>query len=59
MNRFSKDQDEVDTVIPFNMENFLQFLLIITYTICTISAVFPPLLAAVAILGTIFALILL
>ncbi|XP_046906915.1 ATP-binding cassette sub-family C member 12 [Hypomesus transpacificus] len=58
VNRFSKDQDEVDTVIPFNMENFLQFLLIITYTICTISAVFPPLLAAVAILGAIFALIL-
>uniref|UniRef100_A0A8K9XXT1 ATP-binding cassette, sub-family C (CFTR/MRP), member 12 n=1 Tax=Oncorhynchus mykiss TaxID=8022 RepID=A0A8K9XXT1_ONCMY len=47
VNRFSKDQDEVDTMLPFNMENFLQFCLMVTYTIVTISAVFPPLLIAI------------
>ncbi|KAM6980550.1 ATP-binding cassette sub-family C member 12 [Aplochiton taeniatus] len=58
VNRFSKDQDEVDSALPFNMENFLQFVLIVTYTICTISAVFPPLLVAVVALGVIFAVVL-
>uniref|UniRef100_A0A8C7JY84 ATP binding cassette subfamily C member 12 n=1 Tax=Oncorhynchus kisutch TaxID=8019 RepID=A0A8C7JY84_ONCKI len=58
VNRFSKDQDEVDTMLPFNMENFLQFCLMVTYTIVTISAVFPPLLIAITLLGAIFTLIL-
>ncbi|XP_052367973.1 ATP-binding cassette sub-family C member 12-like [Oncorhynchus keta] len=58
VNRFSKDQDEVDTMLPFNMENFLQFSLMVTYTIVTISAVFPPLLIAITLLGAIFTLIL-
>lgn len=58
VNRFSKDQDEVDTMLPFNMENFLQFCLMVTYTIITISAVFPPLLIAITLLGAIFTLIL-
>uniref|UniRef100_A0A9J8A049 ATP-binding cassette, sub-family C (CFTR/MRP), member 12 n=1 Tax=Cyprinus carpio carpio TaxID=630221 RepID=A0A9J8A049_CYPCA len=40
VNRFSKDQDEVDAVLPFNMENFLQFCLIVTFTILTICVVF-------------------
>uniref|UniRef100_A0A8C7JX16 ATP binding cassette subfamily C member 12 n=1 Tax=Oncorhynchus kisutch TaxID=8019 RepID=A0A8C7JX16_ONCKI len=50
VNRFSKDQDEVDTMLPFNMENFLQFCLMVTYTIVTISAVFPPLLIAITLI---------
>uniref|UniRef100_A0A674CXX2 ATP-binding cassette sub-family C member 5 n=1 Tax=Salmo trutta TaxID=8032 RepID=A0A674CXX2_SALTR len=58
VNRFSKDQDEVDTMLPFNMENFLQFCLMVTYTIITISAVFPPLLIAITLLGAIITLIL-
>ncbi|XP_028812284.1 multidrug resistance-associated protein 9 [Denticeps clupeoides] len=58
VNRFSKDQDEVDTILPFNMENFLQFCLIVTFTIVTISAVFPYLLIAVVVLGAIFSVIL-
>ncbi|XP_055767532.1 ATP-binding cassette sub-family C member 12-like isoform X1 [Salvelinus fontinalis] len=58
VNRFSKDQDEVDTMLPFNMENFLQFCLMVTYTIVTISAVFPPLLIAITLLGAILTLIL-
>uniref|UniRef100_A0A6Q2Z2V0 ATP-binding cassette, sub-family C (CFTR/MRP), member 12 n=1 Tax=Esox lucius TaxID=8010 RepID=A0A6Q2Z2V0_ESOLU len=44
VNRFSKDQDEVDTMLPFNMENFLQFCLMVTYIMVSISAVFPFLL---------------
>lgn len=58
VNRFSKDQDEVDAVLPFNMENFFQFSLIVMFTILTICMVFPYLLIAVAVLGCIFATIL-
>ncbi|KAJ8340233.1 hypothetical protein SKAU_G00348660 [Synaphobranchus kaupii] len=58
VNRFSKDQDEIDTALPFNIENFLQFCLLVTYTLATISGVFPELLIAVIILGVIFASIL-
>uniref|UniRef100_A0A671REH8 ATP-binding cassette sub-family C member 5 n=1 Tax=Sinocyclocheilus anshuiensis TaxID=1608454 RepID=A0A671REH8_9TELE len=58
VNRFSKDQDEVDAVLPFNMENFLQFCLIVTFTLLTICVVFPYLLIAVAVLAVIFATIL-
>uniref|UniRef100_A0A671M1F4 ATP-binding cassette sub-family C member 5 n=1 Tax=Sinocyclocheilus anshuiensis TaxID=1608454 RepID=A0A671M1F4_9TELE len=58
VNRFSKDQDEVDAVLPFNMENFLQFCLTVTFTILTICIVFPYLLIAVSVLAVIFATIL-
>ncbi|KAJ7994532.1 hypothetical protein DPEC_G00250450 [Dallia pectoralis] len=58
VNRFSKDQDEVDTMLPFNMENFLQFCLMVTYTMVSISAVFPYLLIAIVFIGAIFAAIL-
>ncbi|KAL6461685.1 hypothetical protein MHYP_G00298300 [Metynnis hypsauchen] len=58
VNRFSKDQDEIDAVLPFNMENFLQFCLMVTYTILTVCIVFPYLLIAVAVLGVIFTVIL-
>uniref|UniRef100_A0A8B9HQL6 ATP-binding cassette, sub-family C (CFTR/MRP), member 12 n=1 Tax=Astyanax mexicanus TaxID=7994 RepID=A0A8B9HQL6_ASTMX len=47
VNRFSKDQDEIDAVLPFNMENFLQFCLMVTYTVLTICVVFPYLLILV------------
>jgi len=58
VNRFSKDQDEVDAVLPFNMENFLQFCLIVIFTLLIICIVFPYLLIAVVVLGIIFATIL-
>ncbi|XP_051576098.1 ATP-binding cassette sub-family C member 12-like isoform X2 [Myxocyprinus asiaticus] len=58
VNRFSKDQDEVDAVLPFNMENFLQFCLIVTFTLLTVCIVFPYLLIAVAVLAVIFGTIL-
>ncbi|KAK9543036.1 hypothetical protein VZT92_000849 [Zoarces viviparus] len=58
LNRFSKDQEEVDTVLPLNMDTFLQFTLLVTFAIITISAVFPPMLAAVVFMGALFGLIL-
>ncbi|KAL2076903.1 hypothetical protein ACEWY4_027504 [Coilia grayii] len=58
VNRFSKDQDELDTALPFNMEVFLQFCLIIASIIITIAAVFPYMLLVVGLLGVILTLVL-
>ncbi|KAM9366664.1 ATP-binding cassette sub-family C member 12 [Symphorus nematophorus] len=58
LNRFSKDQEEVDIVLPLHMDPFLQFCLLVTFTIIIISAVFPPMLLAVFIMGALFTLIL-
>lgn len=59
LNRFAKDQEEVDTVLPLHMDPFLQFTLLITFTVVIISSVFPPMLVAVLIIGALFILILL
>ncbi|KAL4642182.1 multidrug resistance-associated protein 9 isoform X1 [Arapaima gigas] len=58
VNRFSKDQDELDTGLPFLIENFLQFCLMVIYTLGTISVVFPLMLIAVVVLGIIFSVLL-
>uniref|UniRef100_A0A8C4GXV0 ATP-binding cassette, sub-family C (CFTR/MRP), member 12 n=1 Tax=Dicentrarchus labrax TaxID=13489 RepID=A0A8C4GXV0_DICLA len=58
LNRFSKDQEEVDTVLPLHMDPFLQFCLLVTFTIVIISSVFPPMLVAVVVMGALFTLIL-
>lgn len=59
LNRFSKDQEEVDSVLPLHMDTFLMFSLMITFTIITISAVFPLMLVAVLVMATLLTLILL
>lgn len=59
LNRFSKDQEEVDTVLPLHMDSFLLFCLQVTFTIIIIASVFPYMLVAVVIMGALFALILL
>lgn len=59
LNRFAKDQEEVDTVLPLHMDPFLQFSLLVTSTMITVSAVFPFMLIAVVIMGALFTLILL
>lgn len=59
LNRFAKDQEEVDSVLPLHMDPFLQFCLLVTFTIVIISSVFPVMLAAVIIMGALFTLILL
>lgn len=59
LNRFAKDQEEVDNVLPLHMDPFLQFCLLVTFTIIIIAGVFPAMLAAVVIIGGVFAIILL
>lgn len=54
VNRFSKDQEEVDTVLPFFMDSFLLFFLMVLFIIAIISVVFPYMLIAVLVLGGIF-----
>ncbi|XP_020512546.2 ATP-binding cassette sub-family C member 12 isoform X1 [Labrus bergylta] len=58
INRFSKDQEEVDTVLPLHMDPFIQFTLMVTFTIIIISTVFPAMLLAVLVMGALFTLIL-
>uniref|UniRef100_A0AAQ5YG79 ATP-binding cassette, sub-family C (CFTR/MRP), member 12 n=1 Tax=Amphiprion ocellaris TaxID=80972 RepID=A0AAQ5YG79_AMPOC len=59
LNRFSKDQEELDSVLPLHMDPFLQFCLLVTFTIVIIASVFPAMLAAVVVIGLLFSLILL
>uniref|UniRef100_A0A8D0A0A1 ATP-binding cassette, sub-family C (CFTR/MRP), member 12 n=1 Tax=Sander lucioperca TaxID=283035 RepID=A0A8D0A0A1_SANLU len=56
LNRFSKDQEEVDIALPQNMDPFFQFCLLVTFTIIMISAVFPAMLVAVVVMGALFLL---
>ncbi|MEQ2202789.1 hypothetical protein XENOCAPTIV_015850 [Xenoophorus captivus] len=58
LNRFAKDQEELDSVLPLHMDPFLQFCLLVTFTIIIIASVFPAMLAAVVIMGALFTLIL-
>uniref|UniRef100_A0A7N6BHJ0 ATP-binding cassette, sub-family C (CFTR/MRP), member 12 n=1 Tax=Anabas testudineus TaxID=64144 RepID=A0A7N6BHJ0_ANATE len=51
LNRFAKDQEEVDTVLPLHMDPFLQFCLLVAFTIIIISSVFPYMLIAVLVMG--------
>ncbi|XP_075328739.1 ATP-binding cassette sub-family C member 12 isoform X1 [Odontesthes bonariensis] len=58
LNRFSKDQEELDTVLPLHMDPFLQFSVHVTFTIIIIASVFPLMLVAVIIMGALLTLIL-
>ncbi|XP_068172840.1 ATP-binding cassette sub-family C member 12-like [Antennarius striatus] len=58
LNRFSKDQEEVDIVLPFFIDRFLNFTLLVTFIIVIISGVFPLMLVLLTILGAFFTLIL-
>lgn len=59
LNRFSKDQEEVDSVLPLHLHMLLQFSLIVTFTLVIIAVVFPFLLIAAVAMGLLLALILL
>lgn len=59
LNRFSKDQEEVDAVLPLHIHMLLQFSMIVTFTLIIVSAVFPFLLVAVLVIGILLTLILL
>lgn len=59
VNRFSKDQEEIDSVLPFFMDSFISFSLMVLSIVAIISAVFPYMLIAVLILGAVFFTVLL
>lgn len=58
VNRFSKDQDEVDSMLTLHMDPFCQYCLMVAFTILIIAAVIPAILAALAVLGVIVTFIL-
>lgn len=58
LNRFSKDQEEVETMLPLVMDSFIQFCLMLIFNIVIISAVFPYMVIAVVIIGVLFTLFL-
>lgn len=45
LNRFSKDLDEVDVLLPLNLEISIQNILILTFAIIVVCATFPLLIA--------------
>uniref|UniRef100_UPI003AAF7F03 ATP-binding cassette sub-family C member 12-like n=1 Tax=Centroberyx gerrardi TaxID=166262 RepID=UPI003AAF7F03 len=59
LNRFSKDQDEVDTPLPIQIDIFLQFSLSVLYIFVVITAVIPHMLLVLALLGVVLTLLLL
>ncbi|XP_037312572.2 ATP-binding cassette sub-family C member 12-like isoform X2 [Pungitius pungitius] len=58
INRISKDQEEVDFSLPSYMDTFLQYSFMVLFSVVTFSGVFPAMLAAVAVIGAVFALLL-
>ncbi|XP_062382897.1 ATP-binding cassette sub-family C member 12-like [Sardina pilchardus] len=57
VNRFSKDQDELDTALPFHMDYLLQFGLMFTFIIVIVSSVFPLMLIAMVVFGLVCVLL--
>ncbi|XP_062382896.1 ATP-binding cassette sub-family C member 12-like [Sardina pilchardus] len=57
VNRFSKDQDELDTTLPFHMDILLQVGLMTTFIIVIVSSVFPLMLIAMVVFGLVCALL--
>ncbi|CAL9701161.1 unnamed protein product [Knipowitschia caucasica] len=58
LNRFSKDQEEVDTVLPAYVDPFIQYSLLVAFTLVVISSIFPLMLLGVLFFGLLFALVL-
>ncbi|PIK35517.1 putative multidrug resistance-associated protein 5, partial [Apostichopus japonicus] len=58
LNRFSKDMDELDVLLPINFELALQVFLMVAFAVLTIIIVFPWFLIALLPVGIIFAAIL-
>ncbi|KAK7899190.1 hypothetical protein WMY93_020043 [Mugilogobius chulae] len=58
VNRFAKDQEEVDSVLPAYIDPFIQYCLMVTYTLIIIASIFPFMLVGVLIFGLLFAFIL-
>lgn len=54
LNRFAKDQEELDSVLPGNIDPFLQFCLQVIFILIVIASIFPFMLVAVLIFGLCF-----
>lgn len=55
LNRFSKDQDEVEMVLPLVMGSFLRCSLLVAATILVISVIFPAMLVVAVIMAAFLA----
>lgn len=55
LNRFSKDQDEVEMVLPLVMGSFLRCSLLVASTILVISVIFPAMLVVAVIMAAFLA----
>ncbi|XP_063325224.1 ATP-binding cassette sub-family C member 12-like [Pelmatolapia mariae] len=55
LNRFSKDQDEVEAVLPLVMDSFLPCSLLVASTIAVISVIFPAMLVVGVIMAAFLA----
>ncbi|XP_041482605.1 multidrug resistance-associated protein 5-like [Lytechinus variegatus] len=58
LNRFSKDLDEVDVLLPFNLELFLQNVFLVSFALIVICIVFPIFIAIIIPTFIIFVIIL-
>lgn len=58
LNKFSKDMDELDVLLPINFELALQVFLMVSFAMLTIIVVFPWFLIALLPIGVVFFLIL-
>lgn len=58
LNRFAKDQEEIDNVLPSHLDPFFQYCLLVTFTLIIIASIFPWILLAVLIIGILFTVIL-
>ncbi|XP_030837608.1 multidrug resistance-associated protein 5 isoform X1 [Strongylocentrotus purpuratus] len=58
LNRFSKDLDEVDVLLPFNLELFLQNIFLVSFALIVICIIFPIFIAIIIPTFIIFIIIL-
>ncbi|XP_055085554.1 ATP-binding cassette sub-family C member 12 isoform X2 [Periophthalmus magnuspinnatus] len=58
LNRFAKDLEEVDSMLPANIDPFIQYSLLVTFTLIVVASIFPLMLLGVLFFGVLFAVIL-
>ncbi|XP_055010778.1 ATP-binding cassette sub-family C member 12 [Boleophthalmus pectinirostris] len=57
LNRFTKDQEEVDSMLPQHIDLLVQYCLLVTFTFIVIASIFPLMLLGVLVFGVLFAVI--
>ncbi|XP_055078539.1 ATP-binding cassette sub-family C member 12-like [Periophthalmus magnuspinnatus] len=58
LNRFAKDQEDVDTILPSHIDPFIQFCLLVTFIFIVVCAIFPFILVGVLFFGGLIGVIL-